>query len=68
MERVVTSHIGKLAEGVHLATSDDVHGLVIQERTIPEAIEIASDVAMKLPEMQGEAVDDRMDRPANHSA
>jgi predicted RNase H-like HicB family nuclease len=52
MERVVTLHIEKLPEGVYLATSDDLQGLVAQGRTIKEAIEIAGDVAKKLIEMQ----------------
>jgi predicted RNase H-like HicB family nuclease len=55
MERVITLHIEKLPEGVYLATSNDVNGLVAQGRTIQEAIEIARDVAKKLIEMQGDA-------------
>ena len=43
MERVVTLHIEKLPEGVYLATSDDVQGLVAQGRTIQETVEIARD-------------------------
>ena len=50
MERVVRLHIEKLPEGVYLATSDDVQGLVAQGRTIQETIEIARDVARKLLE------------------
>ena len=41
-----------LPEGVYLATSDDVQGLVAQGRTIAETIEIARDVAKKLIEAQ----------------
>jgi predicted RNase H-like HicB family nuclease len=52
MERIVTLHIEKLPEGVYLATSDDIQGLVAQGRTIQEAVEIAGDVAKKLIEMQ----------------
>ncbi|MEI8228592.1 MAG: DUF1902 domain-containing protein [Planctomycetota bacterium] len=52
MEHVVTLHIEKLPEGVYLATSDDVQGLVAQGRTIQETIEIARDVAKKLIESQ----------------
>ncbi len=51
MERIVTLHTEKLPEGVYLATSDDLQGLVAQGRTIQEAIEIAGDVAKKLIEM-----------------
>ena len=42
--------IEKLEEGVYLATSDTLHGLVAQGRTIAETIEIAHDVAKKLIE------------------
>ena len=50
MERVITLHIEKLPEGVYLATSDDVQGLVAQGRIIAETLEIARDVARKLIE------------------
>ena len=53
MERIVTLHIEKLPEGVYLATSDDIQGLVAQGRTIQETVEIARDVAKKLIELQG---------------
>ncbi len=52
MERIVTLHIEKLPEGVYLATSGDIQGLVAQGRTIQEAVEIARDVAKRLIEMQ----------------
>src|SRR5579871_2402381 len=48
MEHIVNLHIEKLPEGVYLATSDEVSGLVAQGRTIAETIEIARDVAQKL--------------------
>lgn len=51
-ERIVRIHIEKLPEGVYLATSDDVQGLVAQGRTITETLEIAHDVARKLIETQ----------------
>ena len=54
MERIVNLHIEKLPEGVYLATSNEVQGLVAQGRTIQETIEIARDVAKKLIEAQGE--------------
>jgi predicted RNase H-like HicB family nuclease len=44
--------IEKLPEGMYLATSDDVQGLIAQGRTIEETIEIARDVAKKLIEAQ----------------
>jgi len=49
-ERIVRIHIEKLPEGVYLATSHDVQGLVAQGRTIAETVEIARDVARKLLE------------------
>lgn len=52
MERVVNLHIEKLPEGLYLATSDNIQGLVAQGRTIAETIEIAKDVAKKLIEAQ----------------
>ena len=51
-ERIVRIHIEKLPEGVYLATSDDIQGLVAQGRTIAETVEIARDVARKLLEAQ----------------
>lgn len=54
MERVLNLHIEKLPEGVYLATSDDVQGLVAQGRTITETLEIARDVAKKLLEARAE--------------
>jgi predicted RNase H-like HicB family nuclease len=55
MERIVTLHIERLPEGVYLATSDDIQGLVAQGRTIQETVEIARDVAQRLVELQGRA-------------
>lgn len=54
MECMVNLHIEKLPEGLYLATSDEVQGLVAQGRTIQETIEIARDVAIKLLEAQSE--------------
>lgn len=54
MERIVNLHIERLPEGVYLATSDDVPGLVAQGRTITETVEIARDIAKKLVEAQGD--------------
>ena len=59
MERIVNLHIEKLPEGVYLASSDDIPGLVAQGRTVTETLEIARDVAKKLLEAQAE----RRDRP-----
>lgn len=52
MERVINLHIERLPEGVFLATSDEVQGLVAQGRTVSETIEIARDIARKLLEEQ----------------
>jgi len=52
MEHQVQLHIEHLPEGVYLATSDEIQGLVAQGRTIAETIEIARDVAKKLIEAQ----------------
>ncbi|MBN1841508.1 MAG: DUF1902 domain-containing protein [Deltaproteobacteria bacterium] len=54
MEKIVNIHIEKLPEGVYLATSKDVQGLVAQGRTATEALEIARDVARKLLEARAE--------------
>ena len=54
MERVLNIHIKKLPEGVYLATSESVQGLVAQGRTVAETLEIARDVARKLIEAQTE--------------
>ena len=48
MEHIIQLHIEKLPEGVYLATSDEVPGLVAQGRTIQDTIEIARDVAKRL--------------------
>jgi len=52
MEKIINIHIQKLPEGVYLATSDEIQGLVAQGRTINETLEIARDVAKKLLEAQ----------------
>lgn len=54
MEQIVNVHIEKLPEGVYLATSEDVPGLLAQGRTIHETLEIARDVAKKLLETRAE--------------
>jgi predicted RNase H-like HicB family nuclease len=50
VEKIVNLHIEKLPEGLYLATSDDIQGLIAQGRTIQETLEIARDVARKLLE------------------
>ncbi|NTW69676.1 MAG: DUF1902 domain-containing protein [Chlorobiaceae bacterium] len=69
MEAIITTHIEKLPEGVYLATSDDIQGLVAQGRTISETLEIARDVAKMLleagnePERQALCVQESFDYP-----
>jgi len=53
MQKMVSIHIEKLPEGLYLATSDEVQGLIAQGRTIWETLEIARDVSRKLLEAQG---------------
>jgi predicted RNase H-like HicB family nuclease len=48
MERLFQLHIERLPEGVFLATSDEIQGLVAQGNTVNETIEIARDVARTL--------------------
>jgi len=59
VEQIVNLHIEKLPEGVYLATSNEIPGLVAQGRTVTETLEIARDVAKKLLEAQAE----RQDQP-----
>lgn len=60
MEHVIQVHIEQLPEGVYLATSDEVQGLVAQGRTIQETLEIARDVAKKLLEAQADSFPARL--------
>jgi predicted RNase H-like HicB family nuclease len=50
MEHLLQLHIEYLPEGVYLATSDDIQGLIAQGCTIAETLEIARDVLKKLIE------------------
>lgn len=54
MEKIINLHIEKLPEGVYLATSNDMPGLIVQGETIAEVIEFAKDVAEKLIEIDNE--------------
>ncbi|NEP45850.1 MAG: type II toxin-antitoxin system HicB family antitoxin [Okeania sp. SIO2H7] len=54
MEKLLQLHIEKLPEGVYLATSDVLPGLVAQGETLAETLEIARDVARKLIEARRE--------------
>ncbi len=54
MEQIVNIHIEKLPEGVYLATSEEVPGLVAQGWTVTETLEVARDVVIKLMEAHSE--------------
>ena len=54
MELILNIHVERLPEGVYLATSDDLQGLIAQGRTVAETLEIARDVARKLIEARSE--------------
>ena len=54
MELAIRIHVEKLPEGVYLATSDELPGLVAQGRTVAETLEIERDVAKKLIEARRE--------------
>lgn len=54
MELAIRIHVEELPEGLFLATSDELQGLVAQGRTVAEALEIARDVARKLIEARRE--------------
>jgi predicted RNase H-like HicB family nuclease len=49
-EAAIRLHIEPLDEGVYLATSPDVPGLVVEARSLVELAEIARDVARKIAE------------------
>jgi len=54
MEHTLKVHVELLTEGVYLATSEELPGLVAQGRTVSEALEIDRDVARKLINAQRE--------------
>ena len=54
MEGTIQIHVEKLPEGLYLATSDDIQGLIAQGRTITETLEIARDIVKKLLEAQSD--------------
>jgi predicted RNase H-like HicB family nuclease len=54
MELAIRIQVDYLPEGVFLATSDELPGLVAQGRTVAETLEIARDVAQKLIETRRE--------------
>jgi len=54
MELAIRIQVEELPEGLFLATSADLPGLVAQGRTVAETLDIARDVARKLIEAQRE--------------
>lgn len=54
MELAIQIRIEALPEGLYLATSDELPGLVAQGRTVAEALDTARDVARKIIEARGE--------------
>jgi predicted RNase H-like HicB family nuclease len=55
MEFPLQVQVEELPEGLFLATSDELPGLVAQGRTVAEALDIARDVARKLIEARRES-------------
>ncbi len=64
MELAIRIQVEELPEGVFLATSDELPGLVVQGRTVAEARDIARDVARKLIDARREhgILDEASDR------
>lgn len=54
MELAIHIQVEQLPEGLFLATSDELQGLVAQGRTVAETLEIARDVARRLVEARRE--------------
>jgi predicted RNase H-like HicB family nuclease len=54
MELGIRIQIEEWPEGVYVATSDELQGLVAQGRTVAEALNISRDVARKLIEARRE--------------
>jgi predicted RNase H-like HicB family nuclease len=54
MELAIRIQVEELPDGLFLATSDELPGLVAQGRTVGEALDIARDVARKLIEARRE--------------
>jgi predicted RNase H-like HicB family nuclease len=58
MELAIRIDVQQLPEGLYLATSDELPGLVAQGRTVAETLEIARDVARRLIEARREREED----------
>ena len=65
MEVAIQIQVEQLPEGLFLATSEEVPGLIAQGRTIAEALEIARDVAKRLIEARRERDDNQHFRAAS---
>lgn len=50
MERIIRLNIEKLPEGVYLATSDDVQGLVAQADSLRELLDLVPELVAMLDE------------------
>jgi len=66
-EILIAIQIEPLEEGGYLATSEELHGLIAQGRTVAETMEIAQDVARKLIESHIEHGDPLPSRIINSS-
>jgi predicted RNase H-like HicB family nuclease len=62
MDLAIRIQVEKLPEGLYLAVSDQLPGLVAQGRTVAETLEIARDVARKLIEARRDR-EETMDLP-----
>ena len=54
MELAIHIRVEELPEGLFLATSDELPGLVAQGRTVAETLDIARDVARRIIEARRE--------------
>lgn len=54
MELAIQVKVEELPEGLYLATSDELPGLIAQGRTVAEALDLARDVARKIIEARSE--------------
>jgi predicted RNase H-like HicB family nuclease len=54
MERIIRLHVERLPEGVFLATSEDVQGLVAQADTLSELLKLVPQLVEMLDEVRAE--------------
>ena len=67
MEFVLHVLVEELPQGLFLATSDELPGLVAQGRTESEALDIARDVARKLIEARRDRGDSAVPNPTRRT-